>query len=301
MDHAKTIRIHLPPDMLKSARAGAHNFIARLGNAVRGQGWDMALRPNSPGALLRSAGFAGYSLFHMEQPFHPRALNMRMTGFAPFWRIEATNTRWEWRVARAEFDARGIAPDSARQFADRWRKWRFSAPAKRTGHVYIPLQGMLTTQRSFQTASPMDMVAQVLRHDRQRPLIVTTHPNEDYSAADRAALTELAGHPRITLAHGAMDAFLPGCDYVVTQNSSVALAGYFYHKPAVLFAQAEFHHIAGNVADIGAQAAIERAAGARPEFDAYLYWFLQQTAINAGHDSAEASIIAALRASGWPI
>ena len=72
-------------------------------------------------------------------------------------------------------------------------------------------------------------------------------------------------------------------------------------KPAVLFGQTDFHHIALTVAETGAKHALKKAETHRPDFDLYLYWFLQQQAINATRPEAGDRILAAMRRGGWPI
>ena len=80
----------------------------------------------------------------------------------------------------------------------------------------------------------------------------------------------------------------------------MAIQGYLLHKPALLFAEIDFHHIAASVPREG-MAALDRALTQRPDFDAYLWWFLQEQAINAGRPECEAQILAALRRGGWAI
>ena len=94
---------------------------------------------------------------------------------------------------------------------------------------------------------------------------------------------------------------LADCEHVVTQNSAVALDGFFHHKPAVLFAQSDFHHIAANVSDLGIAGAFERVCAQVPDFDAYLYWFLQEQSLNAGRDGVEDKILTTVRKFGWTV
>jgi len=94
---------------------------------------------------------------------------------------------------------------------------------------------------------------------------------------------------------------LKTCDYIVTQNSSVAFDGFFFAKPSVLFGQIDFHHIAANVSELGAAAAIRQAPHMTPDYAGYVHWFWQEMSINAGRPEAEQQIKAALSRAGWPI
>ena len=88
---------------------------------------------------------------------------------------------------------------------------------------------------------------------------------------------------------------------VVTQNSGVALTGYFAGKPAVLFGKIDFHHIAGSVPREGIDRAFARVRGPAPAFDKYLYWFFALNAIPFWDTDAKDRIVARLRRFGWPI
>ena len=303
MASAKILRIYLDDIPRARAERGNFNIINKIRNVFEGHGFRVDLCRNTDAERLKSATRRGYSLFHMDEPFHPRALTMRKAYFYPFWRIETSAKRWEWQIARAAFNAEGIDADAAKQFADRWRKTLFPdialAPFPQ-GYVYIPLQGRLLEQRSFQTTSPLDMIRSVLLHDPDRQIIIGLHPAETYLQEETDALKVLVdANPWLQLSSAPMQGLLAGCEYVATENSSVALSGYFLHKPAVLFAQIDFHHIAANVDAMGAGQAIKAAPGLTPDFDRYLFWFLRLTAINGGAPEVEAQILDAVRGHGW--
>jgi hypothetical protein len=172
----------------------------------------------------------------------------------------------------------------------------------RAGYVYVPLQGRIRDHRSFQFCAPIDMVRSVLRHDPARNVIATLHPSEDYDAADLKALERLAwDEPRLSVETGEMHRHLLACDYVVTENSSAAFNGFFFHKPCVLFARIDFHHIAANVLTLGEAGAFARVLDMQPDYDGYIHWFWQIMSINAGRPEADAKIAEALRRGGWPV
>ena len=172
----------------------------------------------------------------------------------------------------------------------------------REGVVYVPLQGMLLKRRGFQTASPIEMINTVLRQDTKRRILVGLHPNESYSHEEVLALQKLAdANPSLSIQTGGMNEALRICDYVVTENFSAALSGFFFGKPAILFARIDFHHIGLNIEDLGADEAFERVAQHQPDFEKYLYWFIQLNAIKAGDDNAEDAIIETVRQHGWKV
>ena len=301
---AQTVTFYLEDSLRISAEAGTHNFIGKVESVLASAGLSVVFRGNTHAARMASALRPGYAMFHMDEPNHPRALTMRRVYHYPFWQIAPTTQRWEWPVARTAFDPAVIDPVEARRFMTFWKKRLFgSYPAPVTdGFVYVPLQGRLLEKRSFQTHAPLDMLRAVLHHDPARQVVATFHPGETYSDEERQAIHDLADrHPLLSIRTGGMDRLLPGCDYIVTQNSSVAFNGYFLEKPVILFAKADFHHIAANVADHGIAGAFAAAHDLRPDHAAYIWWFWQKMAINAGRPEAEDQIRAALQNAGWPV
>jgi hypothetical protein len=150
--------------------------------------------------------------------------------------------------------------------------------------------------------SPVEMIEATLQARPGQRIKATLHPREVYEDADLVALDRISrDHPRFSLVQGAAEDLLATCDHVVTQNSSVAMLGYFVRKPAVLFAGIDFHHIAGSVPRDGLEAAFAQVQGEAPEYDAYLTWFLRRNCVNGGAPEAEAQILARFARFGWPV
>lgn len=291
----------LPEPLLGAARAGDHNFLGQIETVLREAGFEVGFQP--PEAARGSD--PGYSLFHMREPLNPRGLTLRRAYYYPFWQIQRSNERWQWDVAQADFAGAEIDRAESQRFYGFWRK-RLFAPhidtVTRDGFVYVPLQGRLLERRSFQQCSPIAMLHHVLRQEPSRRVIASLHPKEHYDDEEIATLEGLEGRvDRLEIRVGEMEPLLAGCDYVVTQNSSAAFAGFFFAKPCVLFGRIDFHHIAANVADLGVEAAFERVREMAPEYAAYVWWFLQCRAINAGRPEAPERIRARLAGFGWPL
>ena len=304
MTSAATVTFYLDDSLRISAEAGTHNFIGKVETVLKSAGLTVEFRANSGAARLASALRPGYAMFHMDQPTHTRALTMRRVYHYPFWQIEPTTERWDWHVARTAFDPKDIDLTEARRFHAFWRKRLFpdAEPASKKGFVYVPLQGRLSEKRSFQSVSPVEMVETTLRHDPDRLVIASFHPRETYTESERQLIYDLADrNPRLSIKTGSMDRLLPGCDYVVTQNSSVAFNGILFEKPMILFARSDFHHIAANAEALGVAQAFDAVQTMTPNFAAYLWWFWQQMAINAGRPEAQDQIRASLRRGGWPV
>jgi hypothetical protein len=305
MNEPRILRFYLDDGLRKSAIAAEHNFIGKIEKAVKSCGYRVEFRRNSADERHKSAARRGYSMFHMDDPEHDRALTFRRVYHYPFWAIENSAKRWEWRVATTKFPQENVQRKEANQFYRFWQDRLFGSAATTTEHagfVYVPLQGKLLDHRSFQSCSPIEMVLHVLAQDPIRRVVAALHPNEIYSDSELKVLDELdQKHSRLTVKVGDMQALLQGCDYVVTQNSAAAFSGYFFGKPAVLFGHIDFHHIAANVHVLGVEQAFEQVQRLSPDYAGYLHWFWQKMSINAGRADAEDKIKQALQRAGWPM
>jgi hypothetical protein len=272
---------------------------------LEGAGQTIAFDADSTAARLRATTRSGRSIFLMQEPVNDRGLTLRKTYLYPFWHIEKQGARWDWPIANAAFDPTAVDGAQAANFYRFWRKRLFddaSFDTCRDGFVYVPLQSQLLRQRSFQSCIPIDMVKSVLANEPERKVMVTLHPHETYSPQEQNALEDLMGqHDRLFMQIGGMERYLRTCDYVVTQNSSAGFMGYFFAKPLILFSKSDFHHIALNAAEIGAAEAFARVGDHRPDYAAYLHWFLQEGAINAGRPEAKDRIRDVLRDHEWPV
>ncbi|MDO5603801.1 MAG: hypothetical protein Q4G25_01435 [Paracoccus sp. (in: a-proteobacteria)] len=292
----RVLTIHLDPAMTEHALSGQFNFINRVRAATESRGWQTALAPETGQRPERYH----YALHHMSGPAHPRVKIFRRTYYYPFWHIESDPRRWHWPVARAAFNPNRIDTAGARRFIHQLRQRIMPgltpvAPE----HVLIPLQAQLTETRSFQTMSPLEMVAAVAATGKT--CIATLHPGGHYSAAELAALDDLAARYSNLSVGGDSRSLLAAAEYVATQNSAVGFDAYLLARPVVLFAQTDFHHIALNVADTGVARALEQAPGHRAHYAKYLWWFLRRQAIDAMAPDADLHILAAMKKGGWPI
>ncbi len=298
MSESKRLDVYLEAPMLATARAGSFNFLNQLKVALEDVGWQVAWHETGPAARAEAPYRAGYSLFHMEPPTHERALTFRRAYFYPFWQIEPVAQRWRFNVAESDFYPDHVDPGKAAFFTNKLRERVMPGPAPTKGDLaLVPLQGRIRSCRSFQTISPVEMVETVAKPGR--PTVATLHPNETYTAEDRAALDDLAArYPNLTIGGKTMQ-LLRDCAYVATQNSAVAFEGFLLGKPAVLFGQSDFHHIALNTAELGAEEALAQAPDHRPDFARYLFWFLRMKVVNATAPDVGDQIRRAMKRGGW--
>ena len=294
MSRAKTLYLYLN-ESRRARIAAAGGILPRVAQAAKTAGWQVCLKDeNDP------VGGDGYHLVYNQAVTEPFSLCLRRCHMDPFFRIEQTNDRWDWEIAAKTFTPRPAFSEEE-GFRKRWRNKLFDhAEIVQQGYIFMPLQGKLLSRRHFQTASPIEMIHQTLAADPSRHILATLHPNETYSHAERAALDAIGG--RFKIADQPSLQVLARCDYVVTQNSSMALTGFFAEKPAVLFAKIDFHHIAASVPALGVDAAFRAIKSAeKTPFAAYLHWFFKRNAITSWADDAVDQIRQRFREHGWPM
>lgn len=305
MTDPKILRFYLEGKLLKPTQAGTHEFLNKVISVVQTAGFEVELCHRGFGDRMASTIRDGYAMFHMQEPTTPQGLTFRQVYHSPFYAIETTAERWSGRVANAAFKPEKLDSNKANRFYSRWQRKLFGAATNKTireGFVYVPLQGRLTERRSFQMASPIDMIMAVLHHDPKRDVIATLHPNETYTREDQKRLEHLQEtFSNFTVRTGDMEKLLQRCDYVVTQNSSAAFNGYFFAKPCILFGKIDFHHIALNVEQMGVANAFAQVTTHQPDYARYVYWFWQKRSINAARKNAEQKIAETLRRAGWPV
>lgn len=299
----KQLGLYLNDDLRGKVAEGGHNFFRQVVQAFEERDFTVSLYPNHPLERIKSADRPGYSLFHLETPTHDRALDVRLAYMYPFWRIERAQWREDYLVAQKTFPAKDVNGDEAMGFFRLWRRrirakadWQ---PFEQRDYVFVALQGKLLDQRHGQSMSPIDMIEATLTYDRFRKIIVKLHPGETYSPAELQALERFRANPRIEFSTANAHALLENCEYVVTQNSTVAFEGFFHRKPAILFGASDFHHMCQNVNQVGAEVAFRNILATRNPYARYVFWFLQENTINAGRSEAKQKIIETCQSFGW--
>jgi hypothetical protein len=278
----------------------------RLEGLARARRLRFALRPLDAEQRLKALTRNEFAICQTVPPFADGMLVMRPSYLPAFWRIEDSADRWKFEVAGRAFDPETLSARNARTFVRDLKTRRFGAAMRvpsRDGYVFVPLQGALSVKRGFQHAAPLDMLVAALSHAQGRRVIATLHPSVTLGGWEQGALRRIvADNPRLSIESGPATDWLPGCDYVVTQNSGAAVEGFFWGKPAVLFAKSDFHHICANVGELGVAGAFEAAEAMLaepPDFERYLTWFIRDNCINPANAHSSRRIAATLTRRGW--
>lgn len=299
----RQVNFYISPNRIRAMQDGTgHPFFSRAQAAFESLGLTVGYIEDTDANRADSIFQEAYAMFFFKDSFHDHALDVRNTAIGPFYRIEKAADRAQYRLVNRVFDPKEVADQQANSFFKIWQ--RLLVPPTKTpaeGAVLIPLQGKLLKQRSQQSMSPIAMIRATIAHEQKRPIWLKLHPKETYSPAEMRALMALCD-ARVRLIDTDLDAALKGCDYIVTQNSSVLLHGLFHRRPAIVFADCEFHHPFQSVRrGIPIADAFGRVMQDLPDFAKYAYWYLQLNCINTSREWAEDMIIAQCREFGWQI
>ena len=145
MPHDRILNFYISARKREMAAAGMgiHGLVAQ---AVQVEGWEVRLHDKADPAIG-----PGYHLIDNLAVLAPHCLVLRLCHMEPFYRIEATNDRWNWEVVGQEF----VPRPGAEWFLKYWQGRLFKdLPIKAGGYIFMPLQGKLTERRHFQAMSP---------------------------------------------------------------------------------------------------------------------------------------------------
>lgn len=299
----KQVNFYISPNRIKAMNDGTgHPFFSRAQTAFESLGLTVNYIEDTDANRAESIFLDAYAMFFFKDSFHDHALDVRGTPIGPFYRMEKEADRARYRLVDRAFNPDEIPRQKANSFFKIWQRLLIpETVAPIEGAVLIPLQGKLLKRRSQQSMSPIDMVKAAIAHDPKRPIWLKLHPKETYSAAEMRSLTALCD-ARVQIIDCDLDTALKGCDYIVTQNSSVLLHGLFYRRPAIVFADCEYHHAFQSVRrGVPVAKAFANVMQDLPDFAKYAYWYLQLNCINTSREWAEDMIIAQCREFGWQI
>lgn len=289
MTESHILNFYLPPWM-RDQIAQRGTIFGKIAQAALMADWRLRLRDES-----EVVDGPGFHLVYNRPVTHPLCLTLRRCYFEPFYRIEATNDRWDWEVARQTYTP-GTGGDWFRRY---WQNKLFKdRDISEKGYIFMPLQGRLNVHRHFQSMTPLAMIKAAIKANPDRQILASLHPREAYSSGEMQALQAIKG--RFSVVQTPSLDLLAGCDFVVTQNSSMALIGMFAQKPCVLFGNIDFHHIAASVSELGTKAAFAAPMQARP-WGNYLHWFFKNHAISNHDEEVISRLHDRFRAHGWPM
>lgn len=239
-------------------------------------------------------------------------LNAAVAYLWEFWHLDPAGTKAFSSIGTRRFDAARIDRDRAARFRETlWARYvdkRRSKHVQETRQEDLPdgalavfCQGHYPVKSGATDFSDVQMVEAVRTQAGDRPVLLKLHPAET-AVQDEARLRALAdGDPRLRITQANVHDILSRCAAMVSINSTVALEGFIHRKPAILFGQSDFHHIAGRVArPDGFGAVLAEQLSARPDFDAFLAWYFLGNCLRINAKTLEDRIWERFAAVGFP-
>lgn len=226
---------------------------------------------------------------------HPRVLNSGVAYLYPFRNMDPWGIRAESSIAAKRFDPATIAPEKAREFADRLRyrlvrqrQSRYDQPEtvlpvpKDCIAVFLQSEAHRGVGETCHLTL-RQMVQTLIERSDPRPIVIKPHPR-DFSEATHRFLRQMARKDRrVTVSIANIHDILAVAAVVVTINSAVGIEAMLHGRPVVLCGRADFHHAAMTVVSPeGMSAGIAGAEARIWPHDAFLTWYFAGNCLQAG-------------------
>lgn len=314
------IILHLPKAGATGAFAGRH---LRLYRVIRDMGQSAGIavdiRPRDADLTpatrdVTDGRFADGNLHIVDDRSvrAPGVLNCAVAYFWEFWHLDPLGTKACSSIGQLAYDPASVPYGRAKSFFEAQqakligpRVSKYGQKAERTvvpaGALAVFLQGEYPMKQQVTTFDDLAMVAAVRACDIDRPIVIKPHPlvKNPFSLAElRVALH---GDDRMILTDANVHDILDACAATVSINSTVALEGFLHRKPAVLFGQADFHHIAGRVNAVEDFSAVLAAQMQRKRgYAQYMAWYFLRHCLRLGSPGLQAALWLRFAAAGFP-
>lgn len=229
-----------------------------------------------------------------------------------FWHLDPQGVRCFSSIGNKSFRPDMVPYRYARKFYGRLqsdlkeqRRSRYnqtrSLAALPEGAVSVFFQGGFPKRVGATGFSDVEMLQDVLQGAGDRPVLVKPHPN----VADVATMMELsdiaAGDHRVHVTDANIhDMFAASCA-TVSANSAVSIEGFLHRTPAILYAQADFHHFAETITGPGQfAAALERAQQRQGGYAQYMTWYFRRHCLEISAANLDQRIWEIFTAAGFP-
>jgi len=297
----KKLSIYVPNEMWTIADDRPSHFLAHVGAAFQGVGFQVSFIDATDDGLLVSFDDDVYCLFYRNRPNHAHALEVRPAPFGPFWMIEKTAKPAQKLVFKRAFEPESVDKNVADGLFTRLADRHLKAEVSAGGYVLVALQGVIGRRRFWQSMSPVEMVQTTIEQEQARKILIKLHPREVYSTEDMNALNALVDGDRVQIVQGDLDALLAGCGYTVSMNSTVSFKGLLNRKPGVLFGDAEFNHVFQKVRSKDVVSCFVDVMDETVDFEKYVYWYLRRQHLWNFKPSIQDDILRGCRVMGWEL
>ncbi len=312
------IILHLPENGATEALAGRHLRLYRvIRDMARAEGIVLDIRPRARDLTPATRTppddrFADGNLHILDDRSVQAAgvLNCAVAYFWEFWHLDPKGTKAFSGIGDLPYDAADMPHARAERFfagqKARLVDRRRSKYGQKAAHTALPeaavtvfLQGDFPQRQCATRFDDLAMLAVVRAHAGDRPIVVKPHPlvTDPFTLAEIRSLRD----DRLSVTDANVHDILACCAVTVSINSTVALEGYLHRKPAILFGQSDFHHIAGRVqVPDDFPAALTAALARKRGYAQYLAWYFLRHCLRLGSPALEPTLWARFAAAGFP-
>jgi len=241
----------------------------------------------------------------------PNAFNTTLAYIPPFWHLDQHGVLYNSSAAALEYDPASIRQRLANHFWARLRKRlvdkrksRYNQPQELSdiprGAIAVFLQGDLPERQGSAHCSAEDMLRAVAAGAGGRPVVVKAHPNSNQIEDAKMVLRLMLEGVDLIPSNANIHDILSKCAVTVSFNSAVSVEGFMHRKPAILFGQADFHHICETVTDPrDFPGALDRALQKKGGFSKYLCWYFTTNCIAVGDKEFADQLLAKFASVGF--
>lgn len=268
-------------------KAGRYGFFRHLFKVCEELGFPVALMPHARPAYVARAGLRAVHIYFTFQdlPTGPRTIFASPGYLNDYWYFDQAGHRARSSTGRREFVQDGIeAADANALFAKLRRRYvrqqetsRYqpedSASAIPDGAIALMLQYHRDDSAPRgAVCSELEMIDSVIRGRADRPVVIKTHPGGVQPATARAIERAERQFDNVQRMDANVHEILEKAKLVCCFNSATGFEAMLHRVPALLFADADFHHCQTRVTDLSeVPRQIEAALERKVNYPKYLY------------------------------
>lgn len=234
---------------------------------------------------------------------HPGVLNTALAYLPPYYHLDPHGALANSTAAITANGMRSVNPEQADRF---WQNLQSRFVANRRSRydqptdiadipddcIAIFLQGDNPQRWGTAHCDTEMMIRTVVANAKDRPVVIKAHPASDL-AREREMIFRLLSEGLDLFATDAnIHDILSKSAVTVSFNSAVAIEGFLYHKPAILFGRSDFHHCCETVVDPRDFAgALDRALASAWDYPAYLFWYFSTFCLSPDDPAVDDAIL----------
>jgi hypothetical protein len=242
----------------------------------------------------------------------PNVLNAGAAYFWRFWQLDPQGVKAFSSTGAAHYDPEQMPRRRAQSFFDNMhkryvqsRKSKYAQPETQQqfpdNAISVFFQGDYPVTSGATSTADIEMLRAVQAGAGDRPIIVKPHPlaSNFSDIAETLALAETDS--RITVTDANIHDILSASCVTVSINSTVALEGFLHLKPAILFGQSDFHHLAGRVhAPKEFETVLARELDRDEGYEQFLAWYFLKMCLPLNNARLEERIWKIFSKAGFP-